>query len=508
MKYMIVLILFFSIGINADSSRGFQKMKTEKRVALVIGNNKYIDKKKFKNLKNPINDARAIRDKLQILGFKVYYGENLSVRDMSKKLKLFKNKLRDSGVGLFFFAGHGVEYAGNNYLIGKDTKLTDKDEVEYESLGLDKVLSSMQNSGNRLNIVILDACREDPFPSASRSSSGGGLAKVDNAKGMLIAYATRPGDVADDGGDSKHGVFTQQILNHIDTQALPVEQFFKKVTSSVYAVTDEKQRPWTHSDIIGDFFFKLPADGSVKIESKVAEAAVYKVVASQPSRRNKKFIEPEVILIKSGKFTKGYEDDWDNAPEHEVSIKKDFYISKYEITFQEYDKFCEDSGWVNAKDNGWGRANQPVINVSWDDATEYVKWLSKKSRKKYRLPSSSEWEYVAKIGVNSGYGHHEDDLIKHSWHEENANKHPYAVGTKRANKFGIHDIFGNVSEWTSDSFYKYDDTDYMSKNHLDEKVVRGGSWFSSADDLTTYKRVVEHRDAKNNHTGFRVVLEK
>jgi len=144
-------------------------MQTEQRVALVIGNNLY-DSDRLSKLRNPINDAKAMRDKLKTLGFKVSYGENLSIRDMDKKLRSFSVKLKAGGVGLFFFAGHGVESRGSNYLMGKDSKLKDKEDIAYESLELNKVIAKMKNSGNRLNIVLLDACRNDPF---SRSGGGG-----------------------------------------------------------------------------------------------------------------------------------------------------------------------------------------------------------------------------------------------------------------------------------------------------------------------------------------------
>ena len=249
--------MFVSLTLNANNSRALQMMKTEQRVALVIGNNIY-NSSRLNKLRNPINDAQSMRDKLQTLGFTVHYGENLSVRDMDKKLRTFSNKLSKGGVGLFFFAGHGVESQGKNYLMGKDSNLVNKNDIAYESLELNKVIDSMKNSGNRLNIVLLDACRNDPFT----RSGGGGLAKVDNAKGMFIAYATSPGDVADD-GSGKHGVFTQEILNNIDSEGITLNKLFKKVKSDVYNKTNKRQRPSTHYDIIGEFFFRLPTNGDM-----------------------------------------------------------------------------------------------------------------------------------------------------------------------------------------------------------------------------------------------------
>lgn len=256
MKNILLILILLSITLFANNDRALKMMKTEQRVALVIGNNQY-NSERLSSLRNPINDAKAIRVKLQTLGFKVNYGENLSVREMDKKLRSFSSKLSRGGVGLFFFAGHGVESNGRNYLMGKDSDLVTKSDIAYESLELNKVIESMKNSGNRLNIVLLDACRNDPF---SRSG-GGGLAKIDNARGMFIAYATSPGDVADD-GSGNHGVFTQEILNNIDAKGMSLHNVFKNIKRDVYNKTNHSQRPWTHDDIIGNFFFRLPSENS------------------------------------------------------------------------------------------------------------------------------------------------------------------------------------------------------------------------------------------------------
>jgi uncharacterized protein (TIGR02145 family) len=253
-RFVLLLFLPLFLFASTDTDRALKMMKVEQRIALVIGNNEY-DHKRLGKLQNPVNDARAMKTKLEQLGFTVIYGENLRVRDMDKKLDQFTGKLKQGGVGLFFFAGHGVEHQGINYLMGKDSKVDDKNDVKYESLPLSKALDAMQTAGNRLNIVMLDACRNDPF---SRSG-GGGLAKS-TARGTFIAYATSPGDVASD-GKGRNGVFTENILKHIDKPGLKIEEFFKIVKQGVYAQTNQQQRPWTNSDIIGDFFFILP-DGT------------------------------------------------------------------------------------------------------------------------------------------------------------------------------------------------------------------------------------------------------
>jgi uncharacterized protein (TIGR02145 family) len=260
-------------------------MKIEQRVALVIGINHY-DHDRLSDLKNPINDARAMRSALKKLGFKVIYGEDLSVREMDKKLRAFGNEIRKGGVGLFFFAGHGIEADRENYLLGKNSNVDAKDEIAYESLELEKVLEKMEKAGNRLNIVLLDACRNDPF---SRSG-GGGLAKA-SAHGVFIAYATSPGNVASDGRDD-NGVFTKNVLRHINDPGQPIERVFKNIKRDVYEQTGGKQRPWTNSDIIGDFFFVLPDPSSQALSSKNNSTNLPKKIALVMGNNNYRHITP------------------------------------------------------------------------------------------------------------------------------------------------------------------------------------------------------------------------
>jgi hypothetical protein len=259
MRHIFLLFILPSLLFaSSGTDRSLKMMSVEQRVALVIGNDQY-DSKRLTSLQNPVNDARAMRNKLRQLGFKVIYGENLGNRFMKKKVNEFGSEIRKGGVGLFFFAGHGVEFGGKNFLMAKDSKMLSPEDMEFEALALERVMAKMRHAGNRLNIVLLDACRNDPF---SRSS-GGGLAKVEKAEGMFVAYATAPGKVASD-GSGKNGVFTENILRHIDQAGVPIERMFKNIKRDVIVQTSNRQRPWTHSDIVGDFFFRLPAGKAPK----------------------------------------------------------------------------------------------------------------------------------------------------------------------------------------------------------------------------------------------------
>jgi hypothetical protein len=262
MRIGILILSFMVVSLfGMDNSRALklkiEKMKKEQRVALVIGNSKYYSKK-LNNLKNPVNDAKLMKKILEERKFKVYFLTNATKKEFKKVIKRFSNDLKKGGVGLFYFAGHGLQVDGLNYLIAKDSDISSKDDVEFESIPLNYITKKMQNARNRLNIVILDACRNDPF---SRGMEGG-LAPVSNAKGIFVAYATEAGKVASD-GDGKNGVFTKYLAKNI-LKPLSIEEVFKKTREEVYNKTNGEQIPGVYNQIFGDFYFTLP-----KIDNKI-----------------------------------------------------------------------------------------------------------------------------------------------------------------------------------------------------------------------------------------------
>ena len=197
---------------------------SNKRIALVVGNAAY----KTSPLRNPVNDARALSLALSQLGFEVQLEENVSQQGFMTALRNFGNRLRETqGVGLFYYAGHGMQIKGGNYLIPVDAAIEAEDEVRYFSIDAGQVLDKMEQAGNRLNIVILDACRDNPFARSFRSKQSG-LAQMDAPSGMLIAFATSPGSVAFD-GDGNNGVYTKHLLRNLTLPGLPIELVLKRV---------------------------------------------------------------------------------------------------------------------------------------------------------------------------------------------------------------------------------------------------------------------------------------
>lgn len=257
--YCLSVLPAKQIAAQQQDPRGMrvqQTSPTEQRVALVIGNAAYKDSP----LINPINDARDMAAALRGLGFEVIFGENLSQTEMKRNIRVFGEKIRNGGVGLFYYAGHGIQVKGSNYLIPVNATITTEEEIEYESVDAGLVLAQMEAARNRLNIVILDACRNNPFARSFRSTQKG-LASIDAPSGTLIAYATAPGSVASDGA-GRNGLYTQELLKQMKQPGLSIEQLFKQVRASVRRQTEGKQTPWESSSLEGDFYFSTPSNAS------------------------------------------------------------------------------------------------------------------------------------------------------------------------------------------------------------------------------------------------------
>ena len=225
----------------------------EKRVALVLGNGSY---KLISALANPVNDAKLMAEALKIAGFEVHTAFDSDYPAMRRAVRKFGRALRRAGkdaVGLLYYAGHGVQARGQNYLIPLGAQIESTADLDLEALSATQALSQMEEAGNRLNLVILDACRNNPFVGSVRSS-GRGLARIQAASGALIAFSAAPGQVALD-GDGINSPYTSALATAIQKPGLLVEQVFKQVRNEVERETGGRQTPWEESSLKGDFYF-------------------------------------------------------------------------------------------------------------------------------------------------------------------------------------------------------------------------------------------------------------
>jgi len=238
--------------ISESKTINFNETVLENRLALVIGNSNYA----VAPLRNAANDGKAMAKALRELNFDVIEVIDGDKKTMKDAVRKFSDKLtEDKGVGLFYYAGHGVQVKGDNYLIPINHQIQTEMDVADEALGLNTVLDYMHVCGTRMNIIILDACRDNPYARSMRSASRGLAQVYSEGSGSLIAYATSPGSVAAD-GEGENGLYTQELLKAMKTPGLEINTIFRKVLSNVKKLSSGQQIPWTNASIEGEFYFK------------------------------------------------------------------------------------------------------------------------------------------------------------------------------------------------------------------------------------------------------------
>ncbi len=247
MFFLVTLLASVSAAQAVD--RGIQRDQQEKRVALVIGNGEY----QSSRLLNPVNDAKDITALLTQLGFEVISRYNANRRTMMEAIDLFYQQLARADVGLFYYAGHGMQVAGENYLLPVGSKMTVERDVEYEAVPVGRLLGRMEEAQNKTNIIILDACRNNPFARSFRSATQG-LSQMEAPTGSFLIFATAPGATAAD-GSGRNGLFTGALLQYMAEPGLKIEEVTKAVRRKVVDESGGQQTPWQTSSLMGDFYF-------------------------------------------------------------------------------------------------------------------------------------------------------------------------------------------------------------------------------------------------------------
>ena len=612
----------------------------EPRVALVVGNNAYEEAP----LDNPLSDAKLIEGTLRELGFEVSTARDADEDAMEEAIVRLGERLRELGpdaVGLFYYAGHGVQSsAGRNYLIPVGgARIRGESRLAAKAVSADWVLETMRNSGNAVNVLILDACRNNPYV-ARRGARG--LAAMVPGSDSLIAFSAAAGQTAED-GDGGNSAYAAALAAEMRVPGLTFAQVFQNVRKRVlerqrHRPADERQTPTEVSQLTRDHYFVPPSGAPVRISQphlpdpaaemwkQIREAGdaslVREFLASYPDseyggaarallirlsrqpftvetepagaqvrilnieERYRRGMElaagdyrveasldghgtvvrtvrhastptlhrivlrrsvvrrsagerfrdcadcPEMVVIPAGRFEMGCdaEDCEDNEkPVHEVRIRNDFALGRYEVTVGEFRRFAEAAGYRTdaEKDAGqgcytmeimdrnkWGwtpgrswrnleyalEDRQPVTCVSWNDAKAYVVWLGERTGAEYRLPSEAEWEYAVRVGTRTryhfgdaserlcAYGNVADrtklpngDVRANGAECEDGAVYPTAVGSYRPNAFGLYDMHGNVWEWVEDCWngsYAGAPPDGVAwvSGDCAKRVLRGGSW--------------------------------
>lgn len=260
-----------------------QAQPTDKRIALVIGNARYPKVP----LDNPENDARLIANNLRKLGFDVNEQLNVNVLQFRRALREFARRVQeDDAIAVLYYAGHGVQIDGRNFLLPVDINLRDQEEVKDESVDIEELfLSRIEKARSHPRIVILDACRDNPFAGKTRNiRSAGGLAEM-GARGTLIAFASAPGAPAEDGPSGRNSVYTKHLAEEMMVPGLEVEQMFKNVRVKVLRDTRERQLPWVNTSLTSNFSFNPARDAQTAREQSAREQPAAREAVQKPPAR-------------------------------------------------------------------------------------------------------------------------------------------------------------------------------------------------------------------------------
>lgn len=497
------------------------------RVALVIGNGAY---EHAALLPNPGRDAAAVGNALERLGFAVIRVEDAGFDAMRRGFENFSRKASAAEVAVVFYAGHGIEVDGTNFLIPVDAALASDREVGFQTIPLDLVMLSVEGA-SRFGLVILDACRNNPFANRMRRAGatraiGRGLAKVEPAGGALVAYAASAGMTADDGPGGRNSPYTSALLRFLEEPGLEVGMMFRKVSAAVKSATGGAQQPKYYGDLPEEpvYLSALQGVGKTGLPGPAGGAApppAGRVPGRTPGEVFRDCPQcPEMTVVPAGAFTMGSPPGeplrYDNeGPAREVTLDAPFAIGRYEVTFAEWDACgaCEH----RPPDSGWGRDRRPVLGVSWRDAQRYIEWLSRAAGQDYRLASEAEWEYAARAGTAASryWGAGAGRNLAHCTGcgaGAAAPRGTVPVGSFPPNRFGLYDMLGNVWEWTQDCWRPdYRGAPANGAPREDEacaaRVLRGGAWSVEARLLRVAARLKAAENARVDSIGFRVARD-
>ena len=545
-----------------------------RRVALVIGNGSYPQSP----VGSLPADARAFADVLRDDGFDVVYAENARRAEMEAAIGVFTRKLGWGVTAVVYYGGHAVQYQDRNFLLAIDSKIATEADVRTEGIDIDLILDPLIVSRPAGCVVILDAARKNSWQQIV-SGRVRGLAHQPPIQGLTVIYPVAAGEVVGDVPRSAN-LFAVELIKSVKVPGLSFKEVFRRVRTAVAQATRDQQIPsesspspddlvisstrkpaatpaqpvraadpvelgfWDTikgSDNPADFKAYLDSypDGPFaviararleQIEAKAATrtpapapppAAPQPPAASQPAASQAAIRDcpqcPEIVLIAAGAFEMGSTEMFDfEAPVHQVSIRKPFYIGRREVTFEEWDACLAEAGCKQRPDDrGLGRARRPAIDLDWDDAKGYTAWLSQKTGHTYRLPTESEWEYVARAGSTTTYpwGKTVDkDKANCIGCTTDPLKKAVDTGSFKPNAFGIYDMTGNAAEWVEDCWndnYRGAPADgsAWTKPQCRERVLRGGSFNNDPRYLRSAARFKYDHDVRFYTNGFRVVRE-
>ena len=576
-----------------------------KRVALVIGMGEY---QHLSSLNNPIPDAKAIAAALGAHGFEVSEYYNLDRADLLDALEKFKRQATGAEVALVYYAGHGMEVEGKNVLAPTDMEIECKEKTALRSVALEQLFAAAGPAPQQ--IVLLDACRNNPFPQCpSRGVNAGsgfrGLSLVGEAdRTLLIANATLSGNLAADGDPGGHSPFASALIKNFNehprlyfgdllnmtaadvrvaSRGSQIPEITARggspkicldatgcgeggnVASPEGILSDPAALAETRSvlkqlgylgdasrgdgeDLLADAIKRFQAKAGLATDGKLTPTLLAVLRATKVAglpilgkpvpgplapgstehEAGTAFSDcegcPDMVSVPAGRFLMGAaksEKGKQKAeePQHEVSVGAPFAVSKFEVTFDEWEACALEGGCANYRpqDGGWGRGRRPVIYVSFDDAKAYVEWLRQKTGKPYRLLSEAEWEFAARGGTSTPYAAgatlaptqaNFDASSAAGRGQAEYKGTTLEVGTFPPNPYGLSDMEGNVFEWVEDCWnpsHAGAPADASPRGgDCSRRVAKGGAWYYEADFARPAARMSFPKASRLNVVGFRV----
>lgn len=567
-----------------------------RRVALVIGNGAY---QSLSTLANPTKDAVAIAGALRANGFDVSEYSDLSRADFLDALESFQQKAKGAELALVFYAGHGMEIAGKDILAPVDMEIACDPKEARRAVGLDRLFEAASGASNQ--VVLLDSCRNDPFPScptrSARQGSGfRGLSRVNADGTMLIANATLSGDLAADGNPGEHSPFAKALLNRFvsspstyfrdlldqvaqdvrvasngsqtpevtsrgglarlclsldgcsgNTAAKPSDDVLRREVAGLLSelgfLRTRSPEPDTLEVAVREFQEKsgLTVDGqatptllalltTLRLQGRLSKDKVFSGQTEHAVGSTFRDCDdcPEMVVVPDGKVLLGSPGSEagrqkTEGPQVEISIGRPFAISKFEVTYDQWETCALEGGCggYRPKDAGAGKGNLPVAYVSWEDAKAYVAWLRQRTGQPYRLLSEAEWEYAAKAGAGTAYSTGSDILTTQANFDGSQQAgvrkvgeylgRASEVGTYPANAFGIFDMHGNVAEWVEDCWndsHAGAPADGSPRSgDCARRVAKGGAWYFEASFARAAARMSYPVAKRLNIVGLRIARD-
>jgi len=441
-------------------------------MALVIGNDSYPSMP----LHNARNDARAVQKALMESGFETDLVEDAGRAAFARAVDSFSAKLQRGDVALFYYAGHGMAIDEANYLLPVDFNAQSQADVEFQSYPARQVQKKLEERGTKLNIIVLDACRNNPFHFGR--SAGGGLAAMREGEGTLIAFAAKEGQQAGDNPADSNGTYTKYLVEAMREPGLGIRDLFFRVQQRVFDATEHRQFPYVYAGVVGDFYFRAPlarADSGSPAKSAAPDAEAWETIrtSADPGLFNKFLKEyptsqyagaarlklaalprdvaegsrsigaPSIaagtvksngkdgltyVWIPPGKFTMGCspgdgECPGDEKPAHEVEITRGFWMGQTPVTVAAVKRYrlatgkhalptTDSLGRTNLNEAS-GDGDMPAVLMTWDEARSYCDWIGG------WLPAEAEWEYAARAGSASAAYGNLDDI---AWYADNSGR--------------------------------------------------------------------------------------